>query len=160
MTDISNLSVAELLSLHVKIGEALREKKITRSTNNPTGDLAEYIFCKAFGWEQSTNSVKGYDAVHEGKRYQIKARRLHDKNKSRQLSVLRDLNGHHFDYLAAILFRSDYTIHRAAIIPYEYVLANTRRSNHTNSDLFFLRDAVWEDTSVRDVTQVLRDVIL
>lgn len=50
--DLSALSVQELLSLHASIGETLRGRGIVRSANNPTGDLAEYLFCKAFEWER------------------------------------------------------------------------------------------------------------
>ncbi|WP_274875112.1 hypothetical protein [Sinorhizobium meliloti] len=40
---------AELLKLHAAIMEELRNKNVLRSANNPTGDLAEYLFCAAFG---------------------------------------------------------------------------------------------------------------
>jgi hypothetical protein len=45
-------SIAELLALHAAVSEELRERNVLRSANNPTGDLAEYLFCKAFGWAQ------------------------------------------------------------------------------------------------------------
>lgn len=41
---VKTLSVAELLVLHAEIGEELRERGVVRSANNPTGDLAEYLF--------------------------------------------------------------------------------------------------------------------
>jgi hypothetical protein len=70
---IDTLSVAELLALHAAIGQQLRERGIVRSANNPTGDLAEFLFCRAFGWEQASNSKRGYDAKgHDGTLYQIK----------------------------------------------------------------------------------------
>jgi hypothetical protein len=40
--DLSHLSPAELLALHTRIADQLRARGITRSSNNPTGDLAEY----------------------------------------------------------------------------------------------------------------------
>lgn len=158
--DIKSFTTAELLSFHAQIGEDLKRRGITRSLNNPTGDFAEYLFCKAYGWKQAPNSAKGFDALDGNMRYQIKARRLHDSNKSRQLSALRDLTARHFDYLAGVLFNADYTIFKAAIIPYDYVRGNTRRSEHTNSDLFYLRDTVWHHPTVRDVTQDLQRVRL
>jgi len=79
---LDQLSVAELLSLHARIGEDLRARGIARSANNPTGDLAEYLFCKAFGWEQAANSEHGFDATGVGgTRYQIKGPRIHRRNK-------------------------------------------------------------------------------
>src|SRR5690606_22222507 len=83
---ITALSVAELLVLHAQIGEELRDRGVVRSANNPTGDLAEYLFCRAFNWKQAPNSERGYDAIgSDGIRYQIKGRRIHRRNKSRQL---------------------------------------------------------------------------
>ena len=45
MDSLDNRSVAELLALHVAIMEELRARNVLRSANNPTGDLAEYLFC-------------------------------------------------------------------------------------------------------------------
>ena len=93
MLPSKTLSVAELLVLHAQIGEELRERGVVRSANNPTGDLAEYLFCRAFGWQQAPNSERGYDATGaDGTRYQIKGRRIHHRNKSRQLSAIRDIS--------------------------------------------------------------------
>src|SRR5579871_971370 len=99
--DLASLRSLELLALHARVADELRARGITRSSNNPTGDLAEYIFCKAFGWTQSGNSNPNIDAIGpDGNRYQIKGRRVTRYNKSRQLSAIRDLAGAHFDYLA------------------------------------------------------------
>ena len=74
--DLTVLSPPELLRLHAAIGEELRERGIVRSSNNPVGDFAEYLFCKAFGWSPADNSNKGSDALcNNGKLYQIKSRR-------------------------------------------------------------------------------------
>lgn len=160
MADLKTYSAAKLLSLHAQITRELKQRGITRSVNNPAGDVAEHLFCKAFGWAQAANSVKGYDAKDEQFRYQIKARRLHLDNKSRQLSALRNLGDKNFDYLAAVLFNPDYTVYRAAIIPHSFILQHSRRSDHTNSHLFILRDSVWGDKGVKDVTSALSKVIL
>ena len=73
---LNSLSPARLLLLHANIGEELRARGIVRSSNNPVGDFAEYLFCKAFGWSAAGNSNKGSDALcGDGKLYQIKSRR-------------------------------------------------------------------------------------
>jgi len=41
---------------------------------------------------------------------------------SRQLSALRDLRSARFDFLAGVLFAEDYSVMRAAIIPYAVAL--------------------------------------
>jgi hypothetical protein len=159
--DLSSLAVPELLTLHSRIAEELRARGITRSANSPAGDLAEYLFCKAFGWNQATNSVAHIDAIgQDGCRYQIKARRMTRHNKSRQLSALRNLDGGHFDFLAGILFAEDYRVFRAAIIPHAVVLARASFVERTNSHRFLLHDDVWDAPGVRDVTTEMRANII
>ena len=154
-------SSAELLELHAAITLELRERGVLRSANNPTGDLAEYLFCKAFGWEQAANSESGFDATGEdGIRYQIKSRRLHRPNTSRQVSALRRLETGPFDVLAGALFAPDYTVQRAALIPISVVREHAAYRSHTNAHIFHLRDAVWGIAGVEDVTDALRAVVL
>lgn len=157
--DLSSLSVVELLQLHARIADALRERGIARTSNNPTGDLAEYLFCKAFGWHQAGNSSAHIDAVaSDGTRYQIKGRRVTRHNASRQLSAIRDLDGSHFDFLAGVIFAEDFAVLRAAIIPPAIVLAKAAFVARTNSHRFLLRDDIWDAPGVQDVTRQLQEV--
>lgn len=150
---LKSLSVAELLVLHAQVGEELRDRGVVRSANNPTGELAEYLFCRAFGWQQAPNSERGYDATGlDGTRYQIKGRRIHRRNKSRQLSAIRDIAGGHFDVLAGVLFDDDFNVMKAALIPIAFVIERSTYIAHTNSNKFMLRDDVWTVAGVRDVT--------
>lgn len=153
--NLKPLSVSALLQTHSEILDELRRRGVMRSANNPTGDYAEWLFCSAFGWKQAANSVKGYDATDaDGIRYQIKGRRLHQHNSSRQLSAIRDLNG--FDILAGVLLDARFDIARAALIPSEVVSRRASYSRHTNSQRFHLRDEIWQIEGVRDVTSELR----
>ncbi|MCJ9720122.1 hypothetical protein MOV66_02540 [Agrobacterium sp. SHOUNA12C] len=157
MEALENKTTAELLTLHAAIMEELRSRNVLRSANNPTGDLAEYLFCAAFGWQQAANSVKGYDALDsKGIRYQIKGRRIHLRNKSRQLSAIRDLDG--FDVLAVVLFDDSYNITKAALIPAATVQEKSVYVQHTNSNRFLARESLWEVAGVVDVTERLRAV--
>lgn len=157
--ELSELTSAELLAFHARVAEELRARGITRSANNPTCDLAEYLFCKAFGWTQAGNSNRGVDAIDSaGVRYQIKGRRLSQSGGSRQLSSIRDLEGGHFDFLAGVIFHADYRIMRAAIIPRSVVAEHAKFQRHTNGHNFFLRDDIWNAPEVRDVTAELRGV--
>lgn len=150
-TELGSTSTQALLALHAAILEELRNRGILRTANNPTGDLAEHLFCKAFEWEQAANSAKSFDAIDkDGLRYQIKGRRLHARNASRQLSAIRDLDG--FDVLAAILFDEKFDVVKAVLIPAPVVRANARYIAHTNSHKFLLRDAVCIMPGVVDVT--------
>jgi len=157
--NVENLSVPELLVLHSQIAEELRRRSITRTANNPTGDFSEYLFCKAFGWNQAGNSHANVDAVSsDGTRYQIKGRRITRYNSSRQLSAIRDLDGGHFDFIAGVLFNEDYTVLRAALIPHSIAVERAKFVERTNSHKFLLRDDVWNATGVRDVTAELQAV--
>jgi hypothetical protein len=156
VVDLTRLTSIELLALHARVADELRERAITRTSNNPTGDLAEYLFCRAFGWTPAGNSKANIDAIdQEGTRYQIKGRRITRHNKSRQLSAIRDFAGRHFDYLAAVLFAEDYGLLRAALIPYAVVKKRAKFVAHTNSHKFLLHDDVWQASGVRDVTPLL-----
>ena len=157
MHSFADKSLPELMAMFAALNEELRTRKVVRSANNPTGDLAEYLFCRAFGWQQEPNSAKGFDATDEnGIRYQIKARRIHSRNKSRQMSAIRDLEG--FDVLAAV-FDDDYRVLRAALVPIGIVSGNVRFSKHTNSNLFMLREQIWNEEGVVDVTERLKKVM-
>lgn len=159
MADFENLSSRELLALHASVGDELRHRAITRSSNNPVGDLAEFLFCRAFGWEMAPKSAKSADAMcSDGKLYQVKGRRITAHNPSRQLGAMRALDAGGFDYLAAVLFTADYSILRAAIIPHAAVLTQASFIGHTNSWKFILCDSVWDWPVVRDVTDALRAV--
>ena len=159
--DISQLAVPELLSLHGRIGDELRVRGVTRSSNSPAGDLAEYLFCKTFDWDRKHNSAAHIDAVgKDGRRYQIKARRVTRFNKSTQLSALRNLADGHFDFLAGVLFGEDYSVTRAAIIPHAVVIARAAFVERTNSHRFLLHESVWSEPGVRDVTLELRATVL
>ena len=157
--NLSELTPPQLLALHARLCDELRARGVSRSSNNPTGDLAEYLFCKAFGWTQAGNSHANVDAVDSnGVRYQIKGRRLTRHNKSRQMSAIRDLGGTHFDYLAGVLFNEDYTVMRAALIPHAVAMSKSKFVEHTNSHKFMLRDDIWSAHGVRDVTAQLQAV--
>jgi hypothetical protein len=157
--NVETLTVPELLLLHTRIGDELRRRGVTRSANNPTGDLSEYLFCKAFGWKQEGNSHANIDAVAEdGTRYQVKGRRITQFNNSRQLSAIRDLKGGHFDFIAGVLFNEDYTVMRAALIPHSVALERATFVERTNSHRFLLRDDVWNAPGVQDVTAALKAV--
>ena len=156
MIDLTKSTSAELLTLHAAIGPELRRRGIVRS-ENITGDVAEYIFRRAFNWTPTTNSnAHIVDAVDgDGKRFQIKGRRLTPSNRSRELGSIREMAGQHFDFPAGILFDETYGIRRASVIPHAVVLESATFVARSNSHKFILRDDIWEAPGVRDVTPEL-----
>lgn len=160
--DLKDLSIKALLDLQADTLSELRQRGVIRTSNKPTGDLAEFLFCKAFNWYMSNNSQNGFDAkCIDGIRYQIKARQIINKSRSeRQLSAIRRIEDANFDYIAAVLFNSDYSIHRAAIIPYQVIVdRNPYYSAHDNKHIFYLTDDVWDIDGVQDVTSRLIEAL-
>ena len=151
--EMNGMASLALLNLHAQALEELRQRGLIRSSNNPVGDYAEYLFCKAFGWEQAGNSEKDADAVgRDGLRYQVKGRRLTRHNSSRQLGAIRRLPEKNFDILAGVLFREDFSILRAALVPYAVVVERTTYVAATNSWRLLLTDDIWSCDGVVNVT--------
>jgi len=112
----------EILSLFADIIEELGSRGLTRSKNNPIADYAEHLACKAFSLTPAEKSTKGYDATDStGKKYEIKSRRKSTRSNPTRFSAIRDLQRRHFDFLVAVLFSQDFTVMRAALIPYDCV---------------------------------------
>ncbi len=152
--NLSELKPIELLRLNADTLEELRRREVITTFNAPLGDYAEWLFRKALGWRSAGNSAKDVDALGtDGTQYQIKARRLTRRNKSRQLGALRRLDEGNFDWLAAALFNENYTVKRAALIPFAIVKKNAKRVEATNSWRFILRDNLWDFDGVRDCTK-------
>jgi hypothetical protein len=157
MEKLKTLSVIELLKLHAAVLDELRLREIIRSSNGPSGDYAEILFSRAFGWNLENNSSAGYDAVDESRtRFQIKCRRVTAKNPSRQMSALRNLLSDPFDTLAAVLLDREFTVLRAALIPISVVIEKSTFTKHVNAHRFILRDSVWSLPGVIDVTDELK----
>ena len=135
----------------------LKNRGVTRSTNNPIADYAELLFARALRLKRSPRSTKGYDAVdRKGRKYEIKGRRVTTHNSSRQLSALRGLDQKRFAFLGGVLFNEDFSVSRACLVPHKQVLRNATFVPQTNSWKFFLLDSVWDFPGVVDVTAKLR----
>jgi hypothetical protein len=154
--DLKSMCVRELLQTYCDVVGELRRREIVRSSNNPVADYSELLFCRAFGWSREGGSNLGFDAVcAKGLRYEIKGRRLTRSNQSRQLSFIRKLPDRQFDFLAGVLFHHGFAIKRGALVPHANVEARARFSKHANGWLFELKDEVWGESGVIDVTREL-----
>ena len=157
--DLENRNTADLLAAYVHILEELRERGAIRSTNNPAADYAEHLAARALNLRLALKSTRGYDATDSrGKRYEIKARRPTRHNPSRQLSVIRGLDKEQFDYLVGVLFAEQFTVERACIIPSAVVRGLAVYRPYVNGWVLHLRDTVWQQAGVQDVTRKLKAV--
>ena len=159
-TSLDGLSTPELLTHYGEILTILRERGVTRTEDSPVGGYAEYLASLAFGLKLSTNSAIGHDGVDAARvRYQVKGRRITRWNPSRQVSAIRGLGPgvpDPFDFLIGILFNADMSVMRAALVPLANVRAHSKLQPHVNGWRFHLRDAIWSEPGVQDVTDAIR----
>jgi len=150
------LATRDLLALYADLLDELKSRDEIRSTNNPVADYAEFLVAKALALKLAGKSTAGYDAVDAARqKYEIKARRLTGHNKSRQLSAFRGLDEKKFDYLAGVIFNSDFTVRRACLIPHSSVKELATYKGHVNAWVLHLRESVWEVEGVEDLTKKL-----
>lgn len=146
---LNSLSDLELLSLHSAILTQLRFRGVIRTKNNPVGDYAEWLVSKALCMTLLSNSSAGADAIDtDGKKVQIKARRVTPDNLSRQLSALRNYEAADFDYLIAVIFDENYNVLDAYKIPHEVIRDYARHSDHVNAHIINLKGAILSDPRV------------
>ena len=111
--NLKRLTDQELLSLYSEVLRTLRDNKVVRSSNNPAADRAEDLACRRFKLTLAPKSMKAYDAVDtNGKKYQIKSRRLTRENKSQLLGAIRNIRHANFDFLVAYVFNENFTVNK------------------------------------------------
>lgn len=146
MTNMSNLksmNELDLLRLYTELIEELCNREMTRSSNNPVADYAEKIVVECLGLRRAGKEEKGYDARDKrGKKYQIKGRRITRHNKSRQLSVIRNLDEKLFDFLIAVVFDEFFNILEMWKVPYQFVKQNTKWLEHQHGHSFHAKPDV------------------
>lgn len=154
---INELTTDQLLFSFAEILETLRDRGIVRSANNPVADYAEWLLQKVLSLRLAKNSTAGYDAIDpQGRRYEIKARRFTRRGKTTHFSAMRGLENNHFDYLAAVVFRQDFTVERACLIPFEVVRQQAVYRSHVNGWFLYMRDDLWNAEGVEDITQRIK----
>jgi hypothetical protein len=159
MNDLAALETGELFRLYADLLTELGKRGIVRTMNNPVAGLAEYLVVNALGLKRARQSTKGYNATdNKNQKYEIKSRRLTEANPSRMLGAIRDCKAAHFDFLAGVLFKEDFSLYKACLIPHKIVLTEARFNEHVNAHILELDDVLWHREGVVDITQNLRDV--
>ena len=150
--DLANIQTKDLLRLQSEVIAELRIRGILRTMNNPVGDYAEWLVASALGLKLAKNSSAGHDAESEdGKKIQIKARRISPTNKSRQLGVIRNLDKGDFDELIAVIFSESYEVVEAVSIPHAAISEYSTHRSHVNGHVLSLRGKLLSDGRVRDI---------
>ncbi|MBX9787937.1 MAG: hypothetical protein K2Y37_03400 [Pirellulales bacterium] len=157
MIDLQALVESELFDLFSKTMAEMQLRRIVRSSNNPVADYAESLVARALGLTLVDPSTKGHDAEDgQGLRYEIKARRVFGRKRSRQVSPIRGLDERHFDYLAGVLFNENFSVARACLIPFAAIGEVSTYRAHVNGNILHLRDLLWNRADVRDITTEVR----
>lgn len=155
--NLSTLTPKALLIYSARIVAELRAREIARTENNPISDYTEWLVSDKLSLRRMPSSKKGFDAVDErtGLRYEVKSRRITQRNKSLQLSAIRDINGKHFDFLVAVVFDQDFEIIRALKVPHSVVKRVGRYNEHTNSLLLYADEKLSAKKGVEDISAKL-----
>lgn len=147
-------SILELLRLISAVVAELKHRAVIRSKNF-TGDYAEFLAARTLKLHLAPKSTPGFDGTdNSGITYQIKGRQMSLANKSRQLGIIRHING--FDQLVAIVFRPDWTVDAAAIIPQKIVKRFAKPNKHQNGYILHAHDDVMKHPKVRNITRRVR----
>jgi hypothetical protein len=155
--NLENHTIKELLKLHSQVITELRHRDVLRTENNPVGDYTEWFVAKCLKLDLKNNSSSGFDAKdNKGTRYQIKGRRITPNNKSRQLSVIRNLNQKEFDILVAVIFDGEYEIIEAISIPQEIIADYARFNPHQNGHILHLKGPILSDKRVTNIKKLLK----
>lgn len=153
---LSEMTVKELLQLQAAATNELKVRGIVRTQNNPLGDYTEWLVAKALDLELQANSKTGYDGItKDGKRIQIKGRRVTPQNNSRQLSAIRKYAEKDFDALAAIIYDEDFNVIEALLIPHEVVGEYASYREHVNAHILILKGPILSDSRVQSIRHAL-----
>jgi hypothetical protein len=155
--NLSQASISELFALYGGILRELRERRIVRTANAPTGDYAEYLVAAALGGELVPNSEKGRDVLAQGRRIQVKSRviALPGNVGQRQLSSFRSFD---FDDLVIVLFASDYSVWKAVLLPADVARERSTYRANVNAHVLFATDLLLAGPSAEDLTKRLHAV--
>ena len=155
---LKNSSELDLLKLHSLILKELKDREVIRSKNNPLGDYTEWLVSNKLNLDLARKSSAGHDATDKnGVKYEIKSRRITIENKSRQLSVFRELKLKKFDFLIAVVFDSNFNIDEAYKIPHDVVFEYANLRKYLNGHLLHLKGKILKDIRVKDVKKILEN---
>lgn len=154
---LKDMEPKELMILNSKIMIELKEKQVIRTKNNPIADYCEWLVSKKFNWNLQNNSNAGFDVIdNENLRVQIKCRTLEKGKGTRQLGVIRNLDGDTFDYLIGILFNEHIEVVEAYLISKPLIKKYSRYSKHQNGHILSLKGELLNDKELNNITNKLQ----
>jgi len=143
----SDHSVMELLADWVLIMEELKARGVTRSNNNPTGDLAEKIVAAHYRVELANANKADWDLkTRDGERVQVKGTRA-TLSGAAKLGAIRGSMGS-FDFVVVVIFLAGgfASVEGLKIPP--AVIARTGVNNRINGRQITISKKLREDPDV------------
>lgn len=154
--NLTELNPKQLLQLQADATNELRRREIVRTQKNPLGDYTEWLVAKSLNLDLANNSKAGYDAINvNGVKIQIKGRRVTPKNKSTQLSAIRNLQEKDFNDLIAVIYDDSFNITEAVSIPHIVVAEYATYREHVNAHILFIKEPLLSDPRVKCIKQSL-----
>ena len=156
---LKELTTLDLLGLYSGILIELCERGVLRSVNNPAADYAEYLVTETLHLTPAPKSTKGYDATsQDGKRYEIKARRLTRISHPTRFSAIRTLEENSFDFLVAVVFDENFRVEKAIVLTREQVKQRAFWQAHVNGWILPINSDFWETEVSQDITDQMREL--
>ena len=154
--NLKKFTEKELLQLQGNVTNELIDRGVVRTQNNPLGDYTEWLVSEALNLKLEANSKAGYDATgSNGVRIQIKGRRVTPKNKSRQLSAIRNYEEKDFDELIAVIYSENFDVIEAYQMPHEVIGQYASYAAHSNAHNLIMNGAILTDTRVRCIKHAI-----
>lgn len=131
ISDLTQLSIRELLALEAAIVSELRARELVRTNNKPLGDIAEQVVLHTRGGSLEPNSTKSHDVTdRDGHKIQVKARSIRPGRKIGRFSPFRSFN---FDSAVFLIFDAEtFDLVDAREAGPEEIMGITKLSTHTN----------------------------
>lgn len=118
-------------------------------TRNIVGEYAEYLAHKYYGGELLGESSSSADIeTSDGKRYQVKARKVKD-TVSTKLSIIRSWD---FDFLVVVIFDENGLIKKASEFPVEVVKEYGTSNDYQNGWVITTSMKFFNDERSKDIT--------
>ena len=150
--DLSKLSIPELLSFYVDVENEFIRHKISRKRGEIVGGYTEMLVCQTLGLRPTEIEMSGYDATDpedRNKRYQIKGRRFSKRNS--QMGAIKRLDPPGFEFFVGVIYKPDFTVLRAAKIPYGVLMELSELRRTTNGHQLSLTNKVIQRDDVEDI---------
>lgn len=154
--NLKEMRTEEILNLYADILQELNDRHVVRTHNSPVGDYAEWLVAQKMNLTLAPNSEKGYDAIAQGIRYQIKSRWVHKDAgpQGRLLNVIRNYEDNQFDYLIVLIFDQRFYVKEAYQIPHGLIKEYGRYSKHQNGYLLTVYGAILHDVRVKNIQDI------